>query len=88
MVDALDGRVVVFSTLVVVVVWFVVSVECVLVSSVVVSDTAVVLLEYCVVVAWVVTSVEFGVPVDVTGIGVVVFEVVVSLDPCVVVAVS
>lgn len=88
MVDALDGRVVVFSTLVVVVVWFVVSVECVLVASVVVSDTAVVLLESSVVVAWVVTSVESGVPVDVTGIGVVVFEVVVSLDPCVVVAVS
>lgn len=84
MVDALDGRVVVFSTLVVVVVWFVASVECVLV----VSDTTVVLLESCVVVAWVVTSVEFGVPVDVTGIGVVVFEVVVALDPCVVVAVS
>lgn len=82
MVDALDGRVVV------VVVWFVASVECVLVASVVVSDTTVVLLESCVVVAWVVTSVEFGVPVDVTGIGVVVFEVVVSLDPCVVVAVS
>lgn len=88
MVDALDDRVVVFSTLVVVVVWFVASVECVLVASVVVSDTTVVLLESCVVVAWVVTSVEFGVPVDVTGIGVVVFEVVVALDPCVVVAVS
>lgn len=88
MVDALDGRVVVFSTLVVVVVWFVASVECVLGASVVVSDTTVVLLESCVVVAWVVTSVEFGVPVDVTGIGVVVFEVEVSLDPCVVVAVS
>lgn len=78
------------STLVDIVVWFVVSVECGLGASVVVSDTELVLLISCVVVVLVVTSDELVIDVSVDSREIVVVavfetELVVSPDPCVVV---